>query len=70
MFTSRISFTWRIVISLVLDICGLFKIVFDCLLVVVDVFEVVVELFEAVVGGFRSFLLLVTTRGRNHEQYL
>ena len=28
--------------------------VFDCLLVVVDVFEVVV-------GGFRSFLLLVTT---------
>ena len=32
--------------SLVLDIYGLFKKVFDCLLVVVDVFEVVV-------GGFR-----------------
>ena len=28
---------------------------------VVDVFEVVVEFFEVVVGGFRSFLLLVTT---------
>ena len=36
-----------------LDIYGLFKMVFDCLLVVVDVFEVVVEFFEVVVGGFR-----------------
>ena len=42
MFTSRISFTRHIVISLVLGIYGLFKMVFDCLLVVVDVFEVVV----------------------------
>ena len=39
---------------LVLDIYGLFKMVFDCLLVVVDIFEVVS-------GGRRSFLLLVTT---------
>ena len=51
-------------ISLALDIYGLFKMVFDCLWVVVDVFEVVVEFFEVVlgvVGGCRSFLLLVTT---------
>ena len=32
-----------IVISLVLDIYGLFKVVFDCLWVLVDVFEVVVS---------------------------
>ena len=40
-------------ISLALDIHGLFKMVFDCLWVVVDVFEVVAEFFEVVVGGFR-----------------
>ena len=38
-------------ISLVLDIYGLFEMVFDCLWVLVDVFEVVVEFFEAVVDG-------------------
>ena len=58
-------------ISLALDIYGLFKMVFGCLWVVVDVFEVVVEFFEVVfdgcrwlqevLGGCRSFLLLVTT---------
>ena len=54
MFTSRVSFTRHIVISLVLDIYGLFKMVFGCLWGVVDVFEVVVEFFEVVVdGGFR-----------------
>ena len=40
-------------ISLALDIYGLFKMVFDYLWVVVDVFEVVAEFFEVVVGGFR-----------------
>ena len=35
-------------------ICGLFKMVFDCL-------WMVVELFEVLVDGCRSFLLLVTT---------
>ena len=45
-------------ISLALDIYGLFKVVFDCLWVVVDVFEVVVmvvEFFEVVLGGCRWF---------------
>ena len=40
-------------ISLALDIYGLFKMVLDHLWVVVDVFEVVAEFFEVVVGGFR-----------------
>ena len=42
-------------ISLALDIYGLFKVVFDCLWVVVNVFEVVVEFFEVVVDGCRWF---------------
>ena len=42
------------VISLVFDIYGLYKMVLDCLWVVVDVFEVVL-------GGHRLFLFLVTT---------
>ena len=40
-------------ISLALDIYGLFKMVFVCLWMIVDVFEVVVEFFEVVVGDFR-----------------
>ena len=41
-------------------ICGLFKMVFDCLCVVVEFFEVVVD-------ASRSFLLLVTTQNEvNH----
>ena len=42
LFNSRISFTWHIVTSLVLDIYGLFNMAFDCLWVVVGVFEVLV----------------------------
>ena len=45
LFTSQISFMRHIVISLVLDIYGLFKMIFDCSWVVVDVFEVVVKFF-------------------------
>ena len=52
MFNSRISFM-HIVISLVLDIYGLFKMVIDCLWVVVNVFEVVVGVLLIFVGGCR-----------------
>ena len=53
--------TYGIFGSLVLEIYGLFKMVFDCLWVVVDAFEVVVKFFEVVLGGCSSFLLSVTT---------
>ena len=53
LLTYRISFTLNIVISLALDIYGLFRMLFDYLWVVVDVFEVVFEFFEVVVDGFR-----------------
>ena len=46
-------------ISLSLDIYGVFKMVFGCLWVVVDVFEVVVEFFEVVVDGRRWFGVVV-----------
>ena len=42
-FNSRVKCTRHIVISLVLDIYGLFKMVFDCLWVVVAVFAVAVR---------------------------
>ena len=49
------SFTRHILILFVFFyICGLFKMVLDCLWVVVAFFELVVD-------GCRSFLLLVTT---------
>ena len=56
-FCSLLEFHLRVILSscLFFYICGLFKMVFDCLWVVVAFFEVVVD-------GCRSFLLLVTTQ--------
>ena len=51
--------TYGIFGSLVLEIYGLLKMVFDCLWVVVDAFEVVVEFFEVVADGCRWFYVVV-----------